>query len=565
MSSSAYDHSSPSSIRSPKSTDETALLNGESFHWEPFRAGAPGPLPWLPVRILPIVKGDQRIINGWELVRPLIGPVLRDWKIDYRSFTILRRRPYENATFQHKFESDITLVVSAKFQFDDSWKNAISEIRAILRSNDLAEVVVEFIDPCTAPSKNFLPIMEDDPIVSVWEGMRLDVRKALETCPWTSINVVRKEKMDVSEDKYPVTIVVIVPVDDHRLFVEEYEKLKAICRRYGFRDMEVQILHGPGPLWPGRTVEPILSSDAFVNRLASALEIPRPDTYSRRVAMGVSMGPRGSADIRNGSFGGYVELIDPKSGKSHGIFGLTCYHVIEPAIPKERQAVYAEQGIDPSDSLGRSLVLEQPGFKDHSKYMQTYKDDDVEKERMKVFWDNHKTLGTVFCGSGLRRKLGDHIMNWALVAAEKDRIGDNSLPSGPDNWAFESTEHLEARSIFAGKCLSTVGKLLDEEFVFKKGKASGCQVGLRTAIKSEVRIPGDRESTEHAFVGLARSAFGEDGDAGSMVFSKSGQWLGLFWGGDPYGSLSGTSFVTDSRCIIEDIERVTGCQVRLPR
>ncbi|KZF20715.1 hypothetical protein L228DRAFT_177867 [Xylona heveae TC161] len=563
---------------SPPGSDEYKLPNGEPYHWEPFRAGAPGPLPWLPVLNFPVERGEP-IVEEFEKVRPIIHRHLQEHRIEWSDITVLHRRPDDDINYRTKFGSDLTLLVTAKFRFDNTWRDAINDIRETLRRNYVAELKVEFLDGKALKPQPIFPIDASDPIVPAWEQIRPEIHGALVKCPWTCIDVVRKGKETAAGFQSPITIIVTVPVDNYNLYLDEHEKLKAVCTNHGFPEVDVQIRHSPGPLWADTAISTTASPTAATAKPELTAQGLPDGSYNKLVKMGVSMGPSGSFEYPNGTFGGYLELLDPNSGISRGIYGLTCYHVIEPAIPAERQEFYRKKGIMPKDTITQNLTMTQPGHKDHLRNVLDLERRLVasnhpkvrsERESVEAAWHNHGKLGTVLCGSGLRRLIRDHRLDWALIKVYRERIGDNLLPDSREDWPGGSMGdriiHEEIRESLAGKHLDAIGKLLNEDVVYKKGKSTGCRIGRFSHIKSDVRVDDeDFISTEYVFIGTEKDkSFSQGGDSGSMVFSLSGAWLGIVWGGNPFAGLTGNSYVTDSQRLVEDIERSTGCRVRMP-
>jgi hypothetical protein len=116
---------------------------------------------------------------------------------------------------------------------------------------------------------------------------------------------------------------------------EAESNIRAAVTREGFSCQDVAISFQYGQIWHSATPYQTRAAHvAAIARHAKAKSLP-PSAYQMRAGMGVSIGAPWTDTNKNGpcgTLGGYVELIN-QAGCSQGVFALTCYHVIYPAIP----------------------------------------------------------------------------------------------------------------------------------------------------------------------------------------------------------------------------------------
>ncbi|CAL5867205.1 uncharacterized protein PFLUO_LOCUS1418 [Penicillium psychrofluorescens] len=318
-----------------------------------------------------------------------------------------------------------------------------------------------------------------------------------------------------------------------------------------------------------------------------------------------------------GTFGGWIELRNPKSGKWVP-FGITCSHCVFPPdtdlSPEEIQVVqrWKESGFPfNNDKASQLLMMDSPSrrgvkreIENLARRIDAYQNQPPfpkveeakargdfvipEDERQwkvasdmlaklkeqrdtgkEFFHKNRFVFGPVVAASGLQERPMKttlardptallSIIDWALVKPQNRSVGTNNVAAH--------------RSLGVSKLngFSLCGIQNGDE-LFKVGCATGFTGGIYSGLQTiyiATRLVDGREmkikTWEHTI--LARSlsqVVVEQGDSGSLVFNRLGAVVGMCFGGTYYGD---AGFFTHAVDLIESIQEVTGVrEVRLRR
>ena len=240
-------------------------------------------------------------------------------------------------------------------------------------------------------------------------------------------------------------------------------------------------------------------------------------------------------------------------------------------------------GMEPDFAKRDAMDLESPSRRKHNFTMHHFQnklvrarqrfglaDPDVLRlqsrlDQKKTFFEEGKHLfGRPWAASGYgRRTNANGRLDWALIEFTKpNRLGKNTMPSR-DEWPVPRSE---APIELVGQLLKGVSSCEDPFWrrkVYKKGAGTGLTKGKTNCIKDSVRMKSvdDRlnmgVSFEHVFIShwYQDNAFAVAGDSGAMMFTNTGKFIGLVWGG-PTGDLMKSAteiYVTDAATLLEDL------------
>ncbi|KZF24035.1 hypothetical protein L228DRAFT_237004 [Xylona heveae TC161] len=283
--------------------------------------------------------------------------------------------------------------------------------------------------------------------------------------------------------------------------------------------------------------------------------------------------------------GGYIELFkedDQKKRKSYGIYGLTCWHVVEDVIPDgEVRKRYNDNGMNPGDANGKKVGLLCPGKNEHLSYLKqidyaierrrnTPKASEtairltLEKDASLQAWDEHGKLGHLFCGSGHKRNGESHRLDWALIKVDQERIGTNKLPSR-ETWDNLPCNSRMIVPIHLDKLTKIGNRSQSSEYVFQVGNVSKASIGEFSEMRSDCLLKGETvHSIEYCFTGRG-GLFAQEGDSGALVYDMTCSLVGMVFLGNSMFYNPGVTYVMDIKHLVKDIEERTGCKVGLPQ
>ncbi|KAF4511709.1 hypothetical protein G6O67_003481 [Ophiocordyceps sinensis] len=323
-----------------------------------------------------------------------------------------------------------------------------------------------------------------------------------------------------------------------------------------------------------------------------------------------------------GTLGCYVEIL--RDGNSAWEkFALTNYHVIRPAfqgfplkaVPKETQAAPQEQSTtastqttlqsipdapQPDSNLCKydrkgfgpktaSPLMESPSRYRHNCAIEdargliaikvaTILDQEILEQKLSFFDRGRHNLGVGWAGSGLAAQTPDgpegvRRLDWALIDVVANRRGTNRLPAG-EAWVSTGTPvelipaHLGGMSL-GQPSTSTLHQLVSGKPVYKVGTASGATVGYSNRYKTVTFLNHDRhlprkESNECLVMGRAGATFAIPGDSGSVVFTESGEAVGLVFARaiNPQQTNDSHTLVTPLGDVFDHIRKLSGGRIR---
>lgn len=113
----------------------------------------------------------------------------------------------------------------------------------------------------------------------------------------------------------------------------------------------------------------------------------------------------------------------------------------------------------------------------------------------------------------------------------------------------------------------TAEMILDHQ-VIGFGHVSGPNVGIFSAIKSNIKLPENGQESEEQVVaaikGVTRNGnFQGPGDSGAWVVDATGAMVGLLFGGPKGKDHEGSGYVTPIAAILADIKARTGYEASL--
>ncbi|MCJ1251642.1 hypothetical protein MMC30_008877 [Trapelia coarctata] len=264
-----------------------------------------------------------------------------------------------------------------------------------------------------------------------------------------------------------------------------------------------------------------------------------------------------------------LESADPKIKKKLCI--LMNHHVVQPIDPVLAEAVYVNGGIDAAFLRRHQIKLpvQSPGAGDSQ-----------------ILRIRSRALGEVIWTSGIRRSCislnqpslnklscensscsNSHIrMDWAVAEVPARAFSTNKAPP-------KSVLGLKDFDNYRCGDHSLITKLAEPVRglrVFKAGRTSGITSGV--VMRTRLIITSQEFPMKTcSFISEERQIFPEDhhpyfsqsGDSGSCVLDANGNAIGLLFGYISPGEKQEISLMTDMKMVFADIEKQTGCKVRL--
>ncbi|KAL4908844.1 hypothetical protein BDW74DRAFT_165573 [Aspergillus multicolor] len=477
------------------------------------------------------------------------------------------------------------------------WLTLARKLFHLIRGKNLTDklVSVEIVDERFARPPLIHPCQPHDTIFPIWQRVALEIFNTIDT---TGVFTIGCFRIGSHRDRRhcPSTVLLGVDRSATRDWKQVREQVVAVLEIHELTDVAVTI-HKDNHITGGSDFE-----DSGVT--------PRDCRINPN--LGSSISPASIKDA-NGTLGGWVEIQNPKTG-TWLPFAITCSHCCLPSesslSPKDLQLVqkWKQEGVKPAeeDNKTRLLPVNSPSHWDieagkrslkasidqdesnhvYRQVQQLRSQDEFVLPYLEKRWEiiatslaksrkelNHIRafvqspgikLGTVLAASGLREapsadKLREFsIRDWALIMPGNSRApGDNTLtipPGGPNltrltDFAMELPE--------------------DNQPLYKTGRATGYTAGeygnLRTCRIATRIVNGERVSFptwEHVIVRPGRVVV-KAGDAGSLIFDRTGAVMGMLFGGAGTNEIG---YFTAARDLLEDIKRITGVHgIRLYR
>ncbi|KAI9784466.1 MAG: hypothetical protein M1839_002122 [Geoglossum umbratile] len=320
------------------------------YHREPHREGAPAPLCYLPCQLY-AVKSSDRLARDWQtILRPKVLSALDEYDVRPRSILPIHQRDAPSSPVR----GGETILISAPSSSnkDNIWFRAVTDMRQFFESVGWTDLIVEISDR-EEMYLNTWAIRRGEPIVEHWPNIRellLQQLNVNEAAVLESVSVFRRGKSE-ERTKCPFTIVLTAP-EVYGLMIIRNQIRRALDSN-GYDQIGLEIVRG-------RVVRNAIGDiDPFCT-----------DNYQLAAGMGASIGPIN--DEESGTLGGYIYLRRPSGRRIQ--LGLTCYHVVRPAIAEQNKKACDENGIGAASAIGRAVTLTQPSKTDHNDIEKTRED-----------------------------------------------------------------------------------------------------------------------------------------------------------------------------------------------
>ncbi|KAK2766148.1 hypothetical protein FQN54_007664 [Arachnomyces sp. PD_36] len=485
------------------------------------------------------------------------------------------------------FPQATIFIIAAAAGTEREWVPVAEAIRRLCIALHKPHINVELLDDRAYEKTHSYPIASSEPIVQVWDSVEPAAIALLKGKSWVSLSILRRGKPSGPKPPTAVLTVSKTSGDDWAVIRDDLIRL---FDSHGLNYLGVEVIRG----------------DSVFSNSHDRILLEEHD-FTTKLAMGRSMGPRGSTENPS-TFGGFVH-IQLESGDWE-VFGLTCFHCVAPAdLNHPSLRTWQQEGIFPNDPTN-NLETDSPSLGDAEETarawqwrIDSYKDStyrDVERrlatpneavppveiaryQRGKTlasvhegdlqlycdfFSEEKERLGKVFAGSGLPEVVGSgnnpRALDWALIKIDnKARISGNTLPELQDL----PNNLIDAPYRDPGGSIQGVAAMQPDMDLFKMGRSTKFTVGKLNGVRKTtlntwtLDASGTLvETPSHAYVAvpttLYNGIFGSKGDAGSFVLDSNGRLVGLFLG----GATDGTGYFTSAEDLITDIKRVTGAK-----
>lgn len=287
------------------STDEDETEDG--ILSEDFRAGGPF-LCTVPAIGTPL-SSDHPLQRQWPELCPKFVEILSKYRIQNSTMDPCLRTSETN---EDEGPIETVLICAHRTERDDSWKNTCKDVLSILWSSGFDNVSVELIDERANIEKITSPVMPKDSIYSKWDDISRKICDLLGLEGWLSLECFRRGTSQDPQESHP-TVLLTVPRDTTKEWKSKRDEISMLLDNEGLGEVAVEIIRSM--IW--RATEVDLTS------------VVLPDhAWETRVKLGASIGVHNS-DYGGSTFGGFVELLDSEKNIWR-VFGLTCYHAVEP-------------------------------------------------------------------------------------------------------------------------------------------------------------------------------------------------------------------------------------------
>ncbi|KJZ77855.1 hypothetical protein HIM_02492 [Hirsutella minnesotensis 3608] len=487
-----------------------------------------------------------------------------------------------------------TLVVTAPWTDDayETWPKVVSDLKKFVDSltNNATwrhvNIAVEMIATELRRPKYSTPVARNPALKAAWPGIRDTTYRILQAS-WqmeSHVNVIGLFHLGLNKTAHlnPITVYIAV---DYECSENLFEHVRQIIQReldksgHGLRahiEHNEPVDFGFEPLPPH--TNKYEDHDPRIQQ--EVVETP----YDIKVGIGANFGAshyntRDDGAKRSpmgGTMGCYLEL-QWQGETTWTKFGLTNYSVLRPgidgfgldAVPSQTENAMRQPKIDSTlweydcNGFGPKndvVELEAPSRRLHNwhcdlapKWIQRLVHaGPANQQRARTirrchegkiaFFDQNKhPLGKAFAGSGFRARtpMGQRRLDWALIKVLPGRQGKNVIPP-TEAWVNSLRVHIKPPKA-AGTPLrqppaDVINKIESGQVLFKVGartnKTSGCfnDFEMCMGMKHDNHMPRV-PSLEYSVVGYNNAPFAMPGDSGSVVFTKSGEVVGLVFGG----------------------------------
>ena len=607
---------------------EILPLSAVNYSAERYRIGIPA-LPLLPLEELPL-PFNSPIIAKFKEFEPRISQILRDNNIDFKEH--LTRAVYRTVPGDVSLPGDATIVIHASWIDDtkaQSWYSAAHKIKELLiTSARTRNLKVEIVSWQLTDLRVVGAVEASHPLVEAWPIVNSRIHEIIGGFPrlnlgWKSIDALR---IGYHSDEAISALVTISITVDYTLNRRDWFRAEALIKRmideidhYDLTDVQVQIERGEVDctmafplIRPDRDGEPHdIIKGGYSDRVSMGSSFG-PDRYFRLDPNGpVIMGP-------TATIGGYLEIRFKKGAWKK--YAITNYHCVRQAIDgytfgRDTQGKSIEGPVRNSSELKKvdrggngpnrkereQATFESPSRRKHrftvqwhdqqiARFQEALKESpnrattlqqeimtqrEMKARKIAYFDQGKHLLGCLLMSSGYRQRMKNSRIDLAILEVRDTKMGDNTIPEA-NAWQDPFSAPIARGEILQGVASCKTDAALGS--VFKFGSRTGGTTGKFSHIKSDVKMPWDREphvnmgySTEYVFVADPQTPlrpFLDHGDSGSFVFTDSGKWLGLAFGDCHKNNQIGgaVTYLTDAQLVLDWIAtRSEGYEVRLPQ
>ncbi|KAK7403238.1 hypothetical protein QQX98_011010 [Neonectria punicea] len=597
------------SRRTQASSEEDSPFRPFGISNVKFRVGAP------PLRPLPLdTSYDLSQIEGFhtiysDLIHEASKILSSHGILDPEVDMVTRKVPEAPTT------GEPTLFVVAKWEEESAkvWERAVKEIKRHLDEKMFAlgrpdvDICVEIVAPELTMDK-YISIVPNNPsLVEAWPAIKDQVYRRLESFSSTksTVTAISLVQLGYSQNTSynPATVYVSLDYNsDETGWPPVVAAIENDLALFGWSSLKLHVEHNVVQNYSFELVPP--SDDNHTPDVVSSLTIEHE--YTQIVNMGADISAaryvvRDDQERRNpslGTLGCYVE-IKTSSKPTWTQYALTNHHVVRPCfdgfslikgkngsvpdVPVKGTTLFKTglHGMPPSKQ-DSAVDLESPsrlkhnftinrlnlrlGQRNPTPSAERLAGFQEQKDRKTAFFDRgDNVLGRLWVSSGFgRRTPANSRLDWALIAVNATRQGQNILPSEADwkkydvtidgPWEYTFGALLQPQAGVSLKTMSAGTK------VFKVGARTQASVGTYSNYKPNCWIADDKYmkrgvSSEVLVMGLGKEEFANRGDSGAVVFDEQGRVIGLLFSGQkPQQTNSGYALVTPIEDVFQDIK-----------
>jgi hypothetical protein len=486
------------------------------------------------------------------------------------------------------------------------WLDAANEILESCRHRGLNDLNVEIADPRGLAPRISATISSTLPIVREWNDLLPDVMEYLKpNIGWLTIDLVNRAPGtnfgSVGKITFVPTVLIMIQENTKESYTTACGKIRSLLDPR-FSDVAVEVIRG--------SLDRCVDGD-----LRPAFEHHGEKLWQDEAYMGASIQRAGIQ--HSGTLGCFIKLLHPNGVRS--TYGLTNFHVVMPDHEDydnydDQTLSRIQYGLKPSfasifrinmpseidlDAARTSYLSAikqiegdvaggEPGINDYLDYRALEVQgenpelcmpiggvrhariliDELTTSRARInainSRKNNMRLGIVYAGSGIRQKRSQQILDWALINVDNARVpAVNGLPTKIGEILMKSLE------------MKRIGSLALDQEVFKIGRRSNQTCGFVNPVQTTqllawvIRNGTPKYEVGRAWAVMDRKVddeegkdrkgseyFSDQGDSGSAVFTKAGEFVGLLHGGvEPWRQIS---YITSAEDLVEDIKYITG-------